>query len=90
MDADLTKNGEILAVDECDTLCADSASGELCGGEFKMSAYEIRREDDEATTTPYHSRYVGCYKDEPFPRAMDEEGKYAPGDMTNEVRPSYI
>lgn len=90
VDADLTKNGGMLSVDECDTLCAGSTRGELCGGEFKMSAYEIKHEDDEATTTTYHSGYVGCYQDEPSARAMNEEGEYVPGDMTNEVSPSYI
>ncbi|CAN0522868.1 unnamed protein product, partial [Scytosiphon promiscuus] len=65
------KNGGELEVDECDMPWAGTTSGELCGGEFKMSAYEIEHEHDEAAVdddaTP---GYVGCYKDDSSSRAM--------------------
>lgn len=79
------KNGGVLEVGECDMPCAGTTSGEICGGEFKMSAYQIKLEDDEAAIDAATPRYVGCYKDDSSSRAMDEEGKFAPGKMTNEV-----
>lgn len=76
VNADLTRNGEVLDSDECDMLCGGTTTGELCGGDFKMSAYEMEHDD--------YSGYMGCYKDG-SERAMNAEGKYAPGDMTNQV-----
>ncbi|CAN0526645.1 unnamed protein product [Scytosiphon promiscuus] len=85
VNANLMKNGGKLATHECDMPCAGTTSGELCGGEFKMSAYEIEHEHDETAIDATTPGYVGCYKDDASSRALNEEGKYVPGDMTNEV-----
>ena len=77
VDPDLTKNGEELALDECDMACEGTASGEFCGGIDKKTAYKI--EDVGAG-------YVGCYADDGAARAMGMEEMYVSEDMTNEVR----
>ncbi|CAN0504932.1 unnamed protein product, partial [Scytosiphon promiscuus] len=41
VDPDLTKNGEELALDECDMACEGTTSGEFCGGRHKETAYKI-------------------------------------------------
>ena len=57
--------------------CVGTASGELCGGNDKITAYKIQ----DAV-----SEYRGCYADTKHARAMDAEGKLVSEDMTNEVR----
>ena len=57
--------------------CVGTASGELCGGNDKITAYKI----EDAV-----SEYLGCYADTKDARAMDAEEKYVSEDMTNEVR----
>eukprot|EP00904_Undaria_pinnatifida_P009184 jgi/Undpi1/5396/HiC_scaffold_2.g00677.m1 len=60
--------------------CVGTASGELCGGSDKITAYKI----EDAV-----SEYLGCYADTKDARAMDAEEKYVSEDMTNEVCTSY-
>lgn len=67
-------NGDQLAIDECDATCAGTTEDEKCGGYDKITAYVM----GGATA------YQGCYRDA-RPRAMDDEGPYKPGSMTNEV-----
>ncbi|CAM9274851.1 unnamed protein product [Laminaria digitata] len=99
VDADLTKNGDMLAIEECDFLCAGTTSGEFCGGRNKLTAYEIAEEvaptpapllivaPTPAPTeevVPSGPEYIGCYEDGRV-RAMNAEGKYTNGAMTNEA-----
>ena len=60
-ETDLTRNGEVLASDECDMLCMGTTSVEHCGGYSKMTAYEIQK---QLVVGP---GYVGCYADWPVP-----------------------
>lgn len=38
---ELTKNGPELDLSDCNMLCADTTTGERCGGFYKMLVYEI-------------------------------------------------
>ena len=38
---DLTKHGEVLAIDECDMACSGTTDGENCGGRNKMTVYQL-------------------------------------------------
>ncbi|CAN0505356.1 unnamed protein product, partial [Scytosiphon promiscuus] len=79
VDHDLTKNGESLPPGDCDFLCAGTNSEEICGGRNKMTAYKFVQEEP-----PVEPEYIGCYGDARV-RAMNAEGKYTNGAMTNEV-----
>lgn len=80
MDANLTINAEALASGECDMSCTGAtATGETCGGFYKMTAYEIETQEVAAG-------YVGCYADTPY-WGIDAGEKYvSEGMMTNQVR----
>lgn len=73
----LTKNGEMLALDECDMECEGTTSDEFCGGTNKITAYRI-----DGVVSPF----MGCYVDDRDARALNMEGKYVSEDMTNKVR----
>ena len=76
MDANLVRNGEELASDECDMLCEGTTTDERCGGWYKMTAYVINTQVTEG--------YIGCYADTPY-WAIDAEEDPFKGNMTNEV-----
>lgn len=60
-------------------MCAGTNSEEICGGRNKMTAYKFVQEEP-----PVEPEYIGCYGDARV-RAMNAEGKYTNGAMTNEV-----
>ena len=69
----------MLPLEECNFPCAGTTRGEICGGRNKITAYEIVEEE-----VPVEPEYIGCYGDARV-RAMNAEGKYINGAMTNEV-----
>eukprot|EP00904_Undaria_pinnatifida_P008999 jgi/Undpi1/5229/HiC_scaffold_2.g00511.m1 len=82
VNVDLTTNGGELALEECDSLCAGTTSDEYCGGNDKITAYEIESVEGEP-------KYIGCYGDATA-SAMDGEEIYAESSaMTNELCIAY-
>lgn len=57
-------------------LCAGTTSGERCGGDYKLTAYEIEHDSSH--------EYLGCFPDSRF-RVLTDQEPYFTGHMTNEV-----